>query len=112
MATTHPVYFQGSGDDKVIVATVLDKETLGFDGKDEMVFMIATTSRDPLSKNIQIILDKKTKTSSDEYVRIVNKANGPGTVEPTRGMGINGILRGSYWFLKKTKTVIEQLYGG
>jgi hypothetical protein len=112
MATIHPVYFQDSGDGKVIVATVLDKETLGFKDKDEMVFMIATTSRDPLSKNLQIILDKKTKTSSDEYVRIINEANGPGTVEPTRGMGINGILRSPYWFLKKTKTFLEQYYGG
>jgi hypothetical protein len=113
MAMIHPVFCRRVGKDKVMVFTVLDKESLGLTDKDVDTFFVATTERNIITglNNATIVIDMKTKTASDKYVKIVNESNPGAWLEETKGMGLSGIATGAYWFLKKTRSLMEQLYG-
>jgi len=116
MAAQHPVYVQRVRDgkknkptDKVIVVTVVDAETLGLNDKDEDLFFLAQTAVSVYTRmNPTITLENTSKFQSLEYTEGVSKKTGE-YIEPTRGMGISGILRGPYWFLKKVQTIQEML---
>ena len=116
MAAQHPVYVQrlragkkNKPTDKVIVVTVVDAETLGLDDNDEELFFLAQTAVSVYTRmNPTITLERTSKFQSLEYTEGVSKKTGE-HVTPTRGQGINYILRGPYWFLKKVQTIQEML---
>ena len=88
--------------------TVMDEETLGLTDQDQDVFFIASSTN--IMADPQITLNKRTKVTAQEYVRILND-KGDWCCEPTEGMGISGIATGCYWFIRKIKTVMEMMYG-
>jgi hypothetical protein len=96
------------GDGKVILMAIVDETSLGLTEKDTDVFFIATTTN---IHNPEIVLDKRSKTSSEEYVRVVNKNLGENFCEPTKGNSLTGIVRDPFWFIKKSKSVMEMMYG-
>lgn len=112
MAIQHPVYCQRQRDGKVILVTIVTDESVGMTSKDSMIWFIATTDcNNPYTgKNPTITLDHRSKCDSKKYVDILNKAVGL-SLEHTKGMGINGIIRGAYWFIRPFKSIFEQMFG-
>lgn len=112
MSIQHPVFVRRIGDGPegmVIVVTVMDAETLGLEDKDGDLFYLAqTTSSIYTGNNPSITIEKASKFSSEEYTEGVSKKTGD-YHEKTIGNGIEGILRGPYWFIKKVKTVAEMM---
>ena len=109
----HPVFarrVENGPEGKVIVVTILEAYALDMTDKDNDVFFIASTDKNfYTNNNPTITLDKSSKTSSEKYVQIVNEANGRDFVEPTKGNGITEMIRGAYWFIKKSKSILEMM---
>ena len=109
MGIQHPVFFRPVDDEKIMVMTVVDRESLPEITGD--CFIIGTTERNPLSLgNPTITLNMSTVLSSEKYVNVINKADLNAYAEDTKGNSPGGIFRGPYWFIKKIKTLAEQLY--
>jgi len=114
MAINHPIYLQRAEKGplgKVTLIAIVDAESVGMKDTDECIWMMATTTPSSLytgnSPSISLAIDSK--MTSEEYVDKLNES-GVG-VEHTRGMGISGILKGAYWFIRKTRTILEQMGG-
>ena len=104
------VFSVGKGPEgKVIVVTILDAETVGMADEESEIFYLAQTQRSLESRgNPAITLEKSSKFTSKEYIEELSKKTGE-YYEPTEGNGISGILTSPYWFLKKVKSLAEQL---
>jgi len=106
MSIEHPVYFQRQEkgpEGKVIVVTVVNAEALGLNDNDETGFFVAATSTSVYSGlNPTMTFNNRTKISSKKYAEIME-------LEDTKGQGINLILRGPYWFIKKTQSILEMM---
>jgi len=115
MAINHPVYLQRAEKGplgKVTLIAVVDAESVGMKDTDDCVWMMATTTPSSMytGHNPSISLEIKSKMSSEDYVNGLNKSTGQWH-EHTRGMGITGILKSPYWFIRKFKDVLEMMGG-
>ena len=112
MPIEHPVYFQRQEkgpEGKVIVVTVVNAESLGLSDSDSTGFFVATTSTSVYSGlNPTMTFNKRTKISTKKYSELLSKKAGE-EIEDTKGQGINLILRGPYWFIKKTQSILEMM---
>jgi hypothetical protein len=113
MAIQHPVFCRKVEKNKVLVMTVVDIDSLPIDKKDVDVFFIATTESNSLftGKNPTMTFDVDSKVSAKRYVEIINDKGGGYGVHDTANMSIDGIATEAYWFIKKFKTIMEQMYG-
>jgi hypothetical protein len=112
MAAQHPVFIRRIGKGptgKVIVVTILDAETVCMADDESEIFYLAQTQKTLESRsNPAITLEKSSKFTSEEYIKAISKSTGE-YVESTEGKSISGILTSPYWFLKKVKSLTEQL---
>jgi hypothetical protein len=114
MSIQHSVFLQRQEPGpkgKVILVTVVDAESVGMESESQ-AFVMATTTTSPYTRmNPSITLEITSKMSAHEYVEGVRKSTGDGSIEHTEGMGISGVLHGPYWFIRKFRTIIEQMGG-
>ena len=112
MSINHNVFLQRQEPGpkgKVILVSIVDAESVGMKDSESQVFIIGTTTASVYSgMNPSITLEAKTKFDAKDFVELVRKETG-GFVEYTEGLGINGILQGPYWFIRKFKTIMEQM---
>lgn len=97
----HPVFARPVGDDKIMLVTIVDKDTLPAVKDDCFIFATTGTNlytgkHPSMTLNMDLVIDSK------EYTEKVD-------VEDTHGMSPNCILTGTYWFIRKFKSLIEQL---
>jgi hypothetical protein len=112
MAIQHPVFCRKVEKNKVLVLTVVDIDSLPIAKDDVDVFFIATTESSILTgKNPTITIHTNSKVSAKRYVEIINDKGGGYGVHDTASMSIDGIATEAYWFIKKTKSMMEQMYG-
>jgi hypothetical protein len=115
MSIQHSVFLQRQEPGpkgKVILVSVVDAESVGMAESDSQAFVMATTTTSPYTRmNPTITLEITSKMSAKEYVVGARKSTGDENIEHTKGMGISGILHGPYWFIRKFRTVIEQMGG-
>lgn len=106
MGIQHPVFIRPVDKDKLMVLTIINRDVLPQIKTDS--FIIATTDTSPLSLgNTTITLIEETLITSDRYADVVNKADNSRGVENTIGMGVDGVLRGAYWFNKRVMTFAD-----
>jgi len=114
MSINHNVFLQRQEPGprgKVILVSVVDAESVGMKESESQVFMMGTLTRSVYTNmNPTITLDNRAKCSAEEFVEIASKETGQ-FINPTKGMGINGILRGPYWFIRRFQSVMEQMGG-
>jgi hypothetical protein len=97
----HPVFARPVGDDRIILITVVDKDTLPAVKED--CFIFATTGTNLyMGKHPAMTLNMDSIIDTKEYAKIADD-------EDTIGNSITGILRKPYWFIRKFKSLIEQL---
>ena len=112
MSTDHVVFIRRIEEGpkgKVIVATVLDAESVGLKDDENDVFVMATTESSIYSgNNPAITLDNPHKQTSKDYVKIISECKGV-FAEDTIGLGMGGVFTGPYWFIKKSKSILEQM---
>jgi len=104
MATQHPVFIRKLGN-KTVLTTIIDTETLN-DFPEGDSFAIALTDGSMFPGTVTICLDAKQAVAAEEYIREATGEEGG-----ARGKSINGVLRAPWWFIKKTKTLLDQLAG-
>jgi hypothetical protein len=108
MAIITPVFFRPVGEDKIIVTTVLSKGIFGNLGEGDR-FILATSSLDPITKVPSMVFDLAMNMPTKDYVDMISEKHG--YLEHTVGQGMQGILREGYWFIQKTRTLNEQIFG-
>ena len=115
MSIQHSVFLQRQEPGpkgKVILVSIVDAESVGMAESDSQAFVMATTTTSPYTRmNPTITLEITSKMSAKEYVEGARRANGDKSIEHTEGMGITGVLQGPYWFIRKFRTVVEQMGG-
>jgi hypothetical protein len=111
MTIKHPIFCRRVDKDKVLLMTVVDTDSVEFDEDDDDVFFIATTSNANIYTGMSptIILDRTTKMDSEQYVKYLNEESH--MVDKTKGLGIEGIAKGQYWFIQKFKSLVEKALG-
>lgn len=113
MSIQHTVFLQRQEPGpkgKVILVSVVDAESVGMEDSDSQVFLMGTTTTSVYSgMNPTISLEMKSRTAAREFVDMARKMGKD--MEHTEGMGIAGILKGPYWFIRKFQTIMEQMGG-
>jgi hypothetical protein len=90
------------GKDKVLLLTIVDRDTLPIE--DDCFIMATTTASVHTNFNPSITLEMTSKLESKEYTSATNEPD-------THGESISGILKRPLWFIRKFKSLMEQMYG-
>ena len=85
------------------MTTIIDTEILA-DFPEGDSFAIALTDGSMFPGTVTMCLDVKHAHTAEEWVR-----DATGNEGGTMGETINGILKAPLWFIKKTKTLLDQL---
>lgn len=92
----HSVYLQPTGDDRVLLITIVDKAALGLDAMPPQVFCMAHTSINIYTgERPSIQLDIKNAIPANEWGKQC------GDDEAFAGRGVSGLLKSAVWFCKK-----------
>ena len=101
----HPVFLRCQGE-KTIIVTIVDTEDLGLPVDGDMFIVAGTSSSIYSGNNPTITLDNRTLIRSKAFLKTLKVDQ---EEEPTEGNSIEGILRMPIWFVKKCKSILEQM---
>ncbi len=99
----HPVFLRCVGD-KTIITTIIPTEELGIPIKDDMFIIATTGSSIYTNNNPSITLDSRTLIRPEAYLKTIKQED-----EDIKGNSIGGILRLPIWFVRKVKSIMEQM---
>ena len=104
-----PVFIRRLEEKKVLVLTIIDDEFVK-DFPEHDSFILAHTERSIFTRyKITITLDGE-KMDSKKYAKEISDIVGF-EIKDTIGQSIGGIATGLYWFINKTKSIMEQIKG-
>lgn len=97
----HPVFARPMSDDKVMLVTIVDRDTLPLVKDDCFIFATTGTNlytgkHPSMTLNMDLVIDSK------EYTQRAD-------VEDTHGSSPSDVLRSPVWFIRKFKSILEQM---
>ena len=103
----HPVFIRKIGA-KAIVMTIIDTKSVS-EFPDGDSFVIGKTDRSIYTgDNLNIALDSRTIMDSESFINVMSDNVGY-PIAKTTGNTPDGILTEPIWFIRKSKSILEQM---
>lgn len=106
MSQLTPMFIRQTAEGKAILLTIIDPEELGLPTEGDRFILVTSTKNIYTGNKPTMTLDLSSVLTPEEYL-----ARADSDEESTQGMGIGHILTIPIWFIKKFKSVVEQMSG-